>query len=1076
MEVDIKEDENEPKLTYPYKEMDSVDPSPPAFELEPKDAIEVENPIEHEDETIPASVHEDLGNKVPSSVEQGMAIMEKLVKKLGNAENKVELKSLVMLKIRIMPPKSAPLTQAAIRQMIKDNVDAAIAAERARQANVRNEASGSGPARGQDAAPVARECTFTGFMKCNPTAFRGTEGAVELLRWFEKTNSVFRINKCAEGKKVRFAATTLQGHDLSWWNAKVATMGLETVKQMPWTKIKQLMTVEKRKLEMKESWKERRKSGRAFKMEIVAARTIKGITHCKIKCYTYGTIGHKLRYYKEKNVAMGANALPIPTCYDCGEKGHTRNRCPKKVKQEEVGEVHGQAYAIKDAEPKGPNVVTGTFLLNNRYAFVLFDSGSNSSFVDIRFTSLLDIDLVKIGASYEVELADGRLGTFDVVISMDWLVKHDAVSVYGEKVVRIPYRNKMLIVKSDKGVSRLKVISCIKAHNTTIRAAGERIYLSEFIIVGSTVLFMEKKDGSFRMCIYYRELNKLTVKNRYSLLRINDLFDQLQGYVIDYSSVHVDPAKVEAIKSWATPTMPIEVRQFLRLAGYYRRFIEALPEGKKDYMVYCDASLKGYGAILMQKEKVIAYASRQLKVHEENYTIHDLELGAVVFTLRWIELLSDYDCEIRNHFGKANVVADAIREAQEEAIKGENVKAENLGRLIKPIFKICPDGTRFFENRVWLPLFGGLRDLVMHESHKSKYSIHSGSDKMYQDLKPLYWWLNMKANITAYVSKCLTCAKVKAEHQKPSGLLQQPEILIWKWERITMDFLSGLPRTPSGYDMIWVIVDRLTKSAHFLPTKKTNNMEKLMRLYLKEIVCRHGVPVSIISDRDSHFTSRFWRLLQEVLGMKLHMSTAYHPQTDGQSERTIKTLEDMLRASLYGRKCRSPVCWSEVGDRQLTSPEPIRDTTEKIVQIKNRLLAARSRQNSYADKRAKPLEFEVGDMVLLKVSPWKGVVRFGKRKKLSPCYIRPFKILARVGNVAYTLELPEELKGIHSTFHVSNLKKCLAKGDVVIPMDKIQLDDKFHMIEEPVEVVDREVKRLRKSRIPIVKVHWNSQR
>ncbi|GJY89669.1 putative reverse transcriptase domain-containing protein [Tanacetum coccineum] len=287
-------------------------------------------------------------------------------------------------------------------------------------------------------------------------------------------------------------------------------------------------------------------------------------------------------------------------------------------------------------------------------------------------------------------------------------------------------------------------------------------------------------------------------------------------------------------------------------------------------------------------------------------------------------------------------------------------------------------------------------------------------------------------------------------------------------------------------------------------------MEKLTRIYLKEIVCRHGVHVSIISDQDSHFTLGFWRSLQESLGTNLDMSTAYHPQMDGQSKRTIQMLEDMLRAcvidfrsswdrhlplvefsynnsyhasikaapyeALYGRKCRSPVCSSEVGDSQLTGPELICDMTEKIIQIKNRLLTACSRQKSYADKRAKPLEFEVGDMVLLKVSPWKGVVHFGKREKLSPRYIGPFKILARVGPVAYTLELPEELKGIHNTFHVSNLKKCLVEGDVVVPVDEIQLDDKLHVIEEPVEVVDREVKRLKQSRIPIVKVRWNSQR
>ncbi|GKE98064.1 putative reverse transcriptase domain-containing protein, partial [Tanacetum coccineum] len=320
----------------------------------------------------------------------------------------------------------------------------------------------------------------------------------------------------------------------------------------------------------------------------------------------------------------------------------------------------------------------------------------------------------------------------------------------------------------------------------------------------------------------------------------------------------------------------------------------------------------------------------------------------------------------------------------------------------------------------------------------------------------------MKANIATYVSKCLTCMKVKVEHQKPSGLLQQPEIPVWKWERITMDFVSGLPRTPSGYDTIWVIIDRLTKSAHFLLMKKTDSMEKLTQLYLKEIVCRHGVPVSIISDRDSHFTSRFWRSLQKALGINLDMSTAYHPQTDGQSERTIQTIEDMLRACVidFGSSWDRHLPLSEVRDSQLTSPELIRETTEKIVQITNRLLTTCSRQKSYADRRSKPVEFEVGDMVLLKVSSWKGAVRFGKRGKLSPCYIGPFKILARVGLVAYTLELPEELKGIHSTFHVSNLKKCLAEGDIVIPMDEIQLDDKLHMIEEPVEIVDREVKQL----------------
>ncbi|GJX39046.1 putative reverse transcriptase domain-containing protein [Tanacetum coccineum] len=273
--------------------------------------------------------------------------------------------------------------------------------------------------------------------------------------------------------------------------------------------------------------------------------------------------------------------------------------------------------------------------------------------------------------------------------------------------------------------------------------------------------------------------------------------------------------------------------------------------------------------------------------------------------------------------------------------------------------------------------------------------------------------------------------------------------------------------------------------------KKTDSIEKLTQQYLKEIVCRYGVPVSIISDRDSRFASGFWRPLQKTLGTDVNMSTTYHPEMDGQSERTIQTLEDMLRAcvidfgkiwdrhlplvefyynksyhasikaapfeALYGRKCRSPICWNEVGDSQLTGPELVRETTEKMVQIKNRLLTACSRQKSYADVRRKPMEFSVGDMVMLKVSPWKGVIRFGKRGKLSPRYIRPFKIIKRIGHVAYKLELPEKLCGINNTFYVSNLKKCLADENLIILLEEIQLDDKLHFIEELVKIMDREV-------------------
>nr|GEZ09834.1 putative reverse transcriptase domain-containing protein [Tanacetum cinerariifolium] len=350
----------------------------------------------------------------------------------------------------------------------------------------------------------------------------------------------------------------------------------------------------------------------------------------------------------------------------------------------------------------------------------------------------------------------------------------------------------------------------------------------------------------------------------------------------------------------------------------------------------------------------------------------------------------------------------------------------------------------------------------------------------------------MKADIATYVSKCLTCSKIKAEHQKPSGLLIQPEIPVWKWEKMTMDFVTKLPKTANGYDTIWVIVDRLTKSAHFLPMKETDPIEKLMKHYIKEVVTRHGVPVSIISDRDSKFMSLFWKALHKALGTRLDMSTAYHPQTDGQIKRTIQTLEDMLRTCVldfrkgwdrhiplvefsynnsyhtsikvvpfeapYGRKCRSPVCWAEVRDAQLAGPAIIHETTKKIIQIKSRIQAAHDRQKSYANISRKPLEFQVGDIVMLKVSPWKGIVRFGKRGKLNPRYVGPFKLIQRVNTVAYKLELPQQLSRVHSTFHVSNLKKCLSDESLVIPLGELHVDDKLHLVEEPVEVMDREIK------------------
>ncbi|GJR01800.1 putative reverse transcriptase domain-containing protein [Tanacetum coccineum] len=448
---------------------------------------------------------------------------------------------------------------------------------------------------------------------------------------------------------------------------------------------------------------------------------------------------------------------------------------------------------------------------------------------------------------------------------------------------------------------------------------------------GAPVLFVKKID--------YRELNKLTDKQEHKehLKLILELLKKEELY-----------AKFSKCEFWIPKGDKQEAAFQLLKKKLCSAPILALPKGSEDFIVYCEASINGLGAVLMQREKVIAYASRQLKILKKNYTTHDLELGAVVFALkiwrhclygtkctvftdhkslqhildqkelnmrqrRWLELLSDYDCEIRYHPGKANVIADALSRKEREppfrteAQKPENIKNKDVGGMLVEnskdpeklrMEKLEPraDGTLCLNGRSWLPCYGDLRTVIMYESHKSKYSIHPGSEMMYQDMKKQYWWPNMKANIATYVSKCLTCAKVKAEHQRPSGLLVQPDIPQWKWDNITINFVMKLPKSSHGYDTIWVIVDRLTKSAIFVPMRETDPMDKLARMYLKEVVTRHGIPLLIICDCDLRFASNFWRSLQKALGTNVDISTAYHPQTDRQSEMTIQTLEDMLRA------------------------------------------------------------------------------------------------------------------------------------------------------------------------------------
>nr|GEX59236.1 retrotransposon protein, putative, Ty3-gypsy subclass [Tanacetum cinerariifolium] len=775
----------------------------------------------------------------------------------------------------------------------------------------------------------------------------GTEGVVRLTRWFEKMETIFNISNFPPKYQVKYATCTLQYSALTWWNSDKRTIGVDVAYAMKWAGLMKLMIEvycprnEIKKIET-ELWNLIVKGNdltaytQRFQELILlytrmvpdeedrVERFIEGLPD-NIKGNGYDARSAENKRRMESNPRDNRGQQPpfkrknttrknVARAYTAGNNerkgpGHfkkdypklrSQNRRNQKRNKTEGNEVTAKAYAIGEGgiNPDS-NVVTGTFLLNNCYASMLFDLGADRSFVSTTFSALLDVAPSTLDTSYAVELADGRfsetnivlrgctlgllghpfnidlmpveLGSFDVIIGMDWLAKYHALIVCNKKVVRIPYGDEtdlrsgyhQLRVREEdipKTAFRTRYghyeFQVMPFGLTNAPAAFMNLinrvckpYLDRFVIVFIDDILIYSKnrkehEGHLKLILKLLKEEELYAKFSKCEFWLSKV--QFLGHVIDSEGIHGEKAEAAfQLLKQKLCSVPIF----------------ALPKGSENFVVYCDTSHKGLGVVLIQKEKVIAYVSYQLKVHEKNYTTHDLELGTVVFAL-----------------------------------------------------------------------------------------------KMWRDY--LY-------EIATYVSKCLTCAKVKIEYQKPSGLLVQPAIPQWKWENITMDFVTKFPNTVAGQDMIW-------------------------------------------------------KSLNKALGTRLDMSTGYHPETDGQSERTIHTLEDMLRACV--------------------------------------------------------LDFGKGDKVMLKVSPWKGMIRFGKRGKLNPRYVGPFKISARVGTIAYRLELLEQLSRVHSTFHVSKLKKCMVDELLAIPLDEIQVDDKLNFIKEPIEIMDHEVKRLKQNCILIFKVRWNSRR
>nr|GEY68405.1 hypothetical protein [Tanacetum cinerariifolium] len=690
-------------------------------------------------------------------------------------------------------------------------------------------------------------------------------------------------------------------------------------------------------------------------------------------------------------------------CYKCGSLDHLHPNCPKWNRGRNQSRNQLALEGNRNTRGNENRARGRAFNVNVVDVFRILTIANPGYVIEVTNGKKEEVDRIFCGCRLElgdsifhIDLIPLGQGSFDVMIGMDWLSNQKAVIVYPEKIVRIHVEGGKIDLRSgyhqlrvqDDDISKTAFRTRYGHFEFTVMPFGLtntpvvfmdlmnqvcKPYLDKFVIVFIDDIFIylktkEDHENHLRLMLDLLRKEKLYAKFSKCEFWLQEV--HFLGHVLNHDGIHVDPSKIEAVKSWKAPTTPFEVRSFLGLAGYYRRFIENFFK-----------IVKPLTSLTQKNQK------------------------------RWLELFCDYECKIKCHPGKANAVADALSRkgkvkprrvramvviiqsgvkglilaAQGKVFKDENMIAKELNGTDQQM-ENREDGSLHYMDRIWVSLVGGVRTKITDEAHKTRYSVHLEADKMYYDLRDMYWWPGMKKEIDIYVSKCLTCTKVKAEHQRPSGLLQQPEIPEWKWEKIAKDFIRKLPRSSSGHDAIWVIVDRLTKSAHFLAIRE----DYRWTFYVK------------VLENDAKSVGNAFRYEYGLSSSDGWTKRAYNTNVKRHAEIIIRCA---LFEALYG-----------------------------------------------------------------------SVVRFRKKGKLALRFVGPFEILERIGPVAYRLRLPEELISVHDTFHVSNLKKCLADANLHVPLDEIKVDKTLRFVEEPLKIIDPEVKTLKRSKIPIVKVRWNSKR